>query len=155
MTFWVPTKPRRDPIFETPDEMWERCCAYFDYVKENPLQEHKVFQFQGGIVDGELTKPRAMTITGMCVHIGCNRSTWEEYRKREGFDVVCSLVDDIIYTQKVELAAADMLNAGFISKEIGLREKIEQTGSVTHINYSPEDYKRAQKELESKLDDLD
>lgn len=125
MTFWTPVKPRRDPIFETPSEMWDRCVAYFDWVKENPLIEKKIFMFQGGIVDGELTKPRAMTITGMCVFVGLNRSTWEEYRKREGFDVVCSLVDDIIYTQKVELAAADMLNAGFISKELGMRDKQE------------------------------
>lgn len=155
MTFWIPKSPRRDPIFETPTEMWDRCCAYFDYVKSNPLHEEKVFQFQGAPVHAEVTKPRAMTIAALCVHLGCNKSTWEEYRKREGFDAVCSVVDDIIYTQKFELAAADLLNAGFIAKELGMREKIEQTGSVTHINYSPEDYKRAQKELESKLDDLD
>ena len=137
MTFWVPTKPRRDPIFETPDEMWERCCAYFDYVKENPLQEHKVFQFQGGIVDGELTKPRAMTITGMCVFVGLNRSTWETYRTREGFSEVCELVDSIILTQKIELAAADMLNANFIAKEIGLRDQKDINHTSVDGSMSP------------------
>lgn len=155
MSFWIPEKPRRDPIFETPDEMWERCCLYFEYVKQNPLFEEKVFQFQGEPVHASVTKPRAMTIKALCVHLGCTKETWANYRKREGFDEVCELVDSIIYTQKFELAAADLLNAGLIGRDLGLSDKVEQTGSVTHINYSPEDYKRAQKELESKLDDLD
>jgi hypothetical protein len=153
--FWIPSKPRRDPVFESPDELWRRACEYFAYIKENPLYEEKAFQFQGQVVKDTVEKHRAMTITGLCIHFGCDRSTYENYRKREGYAEVCALVDDIIITQKVELAAADLLNAGFIAKELGMRERVEQSGSVTHINYSPEDYKRAQKELESKLDGLD
>lgn len=153
--FWVPHKPRRDPVFETPDEMWTRCCEYFDYVKANPLIENKIFQFQGGIVDGTVEKPRAMTLRGLCIHLGCTRQTWDNYRKREGYAEVCDLVDAIIYTQKFELAAADLLNASVIMRDLGLKERVEQTGSVTNINYSPEDYKRAQRELEGKLGGLD
>ena len=137
MTFWTPVKPRRDPIFETPSEMWDRCVAYFDWVKENPLIEKKIFMFQGGIVDGELTKPRAMTITGMCVFVGLNRSTWETYRTREGFADVCELVASIILTQKIELAAADMLNANFIAKEIGLRDQKDINHTSVDGSMSP------------------
>lgn len=155
MSFWIPESPRRDPIFETPDEAWERCCAYFNYVKENPLYEEKVFQFQGEPVHASVTKPRAMTLRGLCIHLGCTRQTWDNYRKREGYSEVCDLVDAIIYTQKFELAAADLLNANLIMRDLGLKERVEQTGSVTNINYSPEYYKRAQRELEGKLGDLD
>jgi hypothetical protein len=155
MTFWQPTNPRHPPIFSTPDEMYARCCEYFEWVRENPIYEKKIFQFNGGIVNGETEKPRAMTIKALCIHMGCSVDAWANYRKREGFSEVCELVDSIIYTQKFELAAADLLNVNLIARDLGLREKIENTGSVTHINYSPEDYKRAQKELESKLDDLD
>lgn len=155
MSYWIPESPRRAPIFDTPEEMYERCKEYFAYVLANPLKEIKVFQFQGGIVEGEVAKPRAMTVKALCIFMGCSTDTWSNYRKREGFAEVCELVDNIIYTQKFELAAADLLNVQLIARDLNLREKIEQTGSVTHINYSPEDYKRAQKELESKLDDLD
>lgn len=123
MSFWIPEKPRRDPIFETPSEMWERCCLYFDYAKENPLIENKIFQFQGSIVEGQVQKPRAMTIKALCVHLGCSKDTWENYRKREGYSEVCELVDSIIYTQKFELAAADLLNAGLIGRDLGLTDK--------------------------------
>lgn len=142
-------------MFEDPEQMYDRCKEYFAYVIANPLYEVKVFQFQGGIVEGEVAKPRAMTIKALCIHLGCSVDTWANYRKREGFSEVCALVDDIIYTQKFELAAADLLNVNLIARDLGLREKIEQTGIMTHINYAPEDYKRAQRELEGKLDDLD
>lgn len=121
--FWVPEKPRRDPIFNSPDELWQRACEYFAYIKANPLSEQKIFQYQGGIVEGQVEKPRAMTITGLCIHFGCDRTTYENYRRREGYAEVCALVDDIIYTQKFELAAADLLNANVICREIGLRDK--------------------------------
>lgn len=153
-TFWKPTAGP-NPIFSSPDQMYARCVEYFEWVRDNPLIEKKIFQFQGGIVPGENEKPRAMTLVAMCTFLGCSRDAWENYRKREGFAEVCELVDNIIYTQKFELAAADLLNVQLIARDLNLREKIEQTGSVTHINYSPDDYKRAQKELESKLNDLD
>jgi hypothetical protein len=155
MTFWQPENPRNPPTFSSPDEMYARCCEYFEWVRDNPLTENKIFQFQGAIVDGQVEKPRAMTIRAMCIFMGCSTDTWSNYREREGFAEVCDLVDGIIYTQKFELAAADLLNVNLIARDLGLREKIENSGSVTHINYSPEDYKRAQRELESKLDDLD
>lgn len=156
MTFWVPAEGgKRPPIFKSPDEMWERCCEYFEYVKQNPLLEEKVFQFQGAPVHAEVHKPRAMTLKAMCIFLGCSKDAWENYRKREGYAEVCELVDDIIYTQKFELAAADLLNVQLIARDLGLREKIETTGTVTNVNYSPADYKRAQKELEGKLDGLD
>lgn len=154
-TFWKSENPRRPPVFSSPDEMYGRCVEYFEWVRDNPLFEEKVFQFQGEPVHANVTKPRAMTLVAMCTFLGCSRDAWSNYRKREGFAEVCELVDNIIYTQKFELAAADLLNVQLIARDLNLREKIEQTGSVTHINYSPEDYKRAQKELESKLDDLD
>lgn len=124
-TYWKPHKPRRDPIFETPDEMYERCCKYFEWVRDNPLFEEKVFQFQGEPVHAHVTKPRAMTLVAMCTFLGCSRDTWENYRKREGFSEVCEQIDAIIYTQKFELAAADLLNVQLIARDLGLREKQE------------------------------
>jgi hypothetical protein len=132
MTYWIPDSPRRDPIFEDPGQMYERCKEYFDYVRDTPLYEEKVFQHQGVIVRGEVTKPRAMTIKGMCIYLGFSRETWSLYRKREGFAEVCEMVEDIIYTQKFELAAADLLNVNLIARDLGLREKQD-------VNHTSED----------------
>lgn len=126
MTFWVPAAGgKRPPIFKSPDEMWDRCCEYFEWVKEHPLFEDKAFQFQGAPVHVEVTKPRAMTIKAMCIFLGMSTDAWEQYRKREGYAEVCELVDDIIYTQKFELAAADLLNVNLIARDLGLRDKSE------------------------------
>jgi len=124
-TFWKSENPRRPPVFSSPDEMYGRCVEYFEWVKSHPLFENKVFQFQGAIVDAQVEKPRAMTLVAMCTFLGCSRDAWSNYRKREGFAEVCELVDNIIYTQKFELAAADLLNVQLIARDLNLRERTE------------------------------
>jgi len=123
-TYFKPTLGR-PPLFGTPEQMYAACCKYFEWVAANPLFENKVFQFQGAIVDGQIEKPRAMTIGAMCIFLGCSRDAWEQYRKREEFVDVCALVDAIIYQQKFELAAADLLNVQLIARDLNLREKQE------------------------------
>jgi hypothetical protein len=66
-----------------------------------------------------------MTLSGMCIFMGCSRDAWEQYRKREDFAEVCALVDSIIYQQKFELAAADLLNVNLIARDLGLRDRSE------------------------------
>jgi hypothetical protein len=120
-------KPRlgRPPLFDTAEEMYAACCEYFQWVVENPLYEDKAFQFQGEPVHTHVVKPRAMTLVAMCTFLGCSRDAWENYRKREGFAETCELVDNIIYTQKFELAAADLLNVNLIARDLGLRDRSE------------------------------
>jgi hypothetical protein len=120
-------KPRlgRPPLFDTAEEMYAACVKYFEYVAENPLVENKVFQFQGAPIPATINKPRAMTLVAMCTFLGCSRDAWENYRKREGFAETCELVDNIIYTQKFELAAADLLNVNLIARDLGLRDRSE------------------------------
>ena len=120
-------KPRlgRPPLFDTAEEMYAACCEYFEWVVENPLYEDKAFQFQGEPVHTHVVKPRAMTLVAMCTFLGCSRDAWEQYRKREGFAETCELVDNIIYTQKFELAAADLLNVNLIARDLGLRDRSE------------------------------
>jgi hypothetical protein len=105
--------------------MYAACCEYFQWVVENPLYEDKAFQFQGEPVHTHVVKPRAMTLVAMCTFLGCSRDAWENYRKREGFAETCELVDNIIYTQKFELAAADLLNVNLIARDLGLRDRSE------------------------------
>lgn len=118
-----------NPKFETPDQLWAVCCEYFEWVHDNPLLEAKGYAFQGVVTQDSLPKMRAMTITAMCLFIGISRSTWDEWRKsRPDLSDVITQAEAIIYTQKFEGAAADLLNSNIIARELGLADKQEHTG---------------------------
>ncbi|MBB3453908.1 hypothetical protein FHT86_002164 [Rhizobium sp. BK313] len=115
----------RKPLFETPEALWNACCEYFEWVEKHPLWESKAFAFQGTVTVEKLPKMRAMTLTALRLFLDIDRSTWEAYRTREDYTAVTTRVEDIIYSQKLEGAAADLLNANIIARDLGLRDKQE------------------------------
>lgn len=147
----------RSRTFETPDDLREACLEYLEWADHNPLIEEKHFCAQGQIFTAELKKPRAVTIVGLCLHLGIHRHTWQNYRISDEFDLVCDEIEDRMKQYKFENAVAGLMNPTLIARDIGLVEKTEvsNSGTVTHVNYSPADYKQAELELGNKLDDLD
>ncbi|CAN7370439.1 DNA-packaging protein [Aminobacter ciceronei] len=127
--FWkVRSSHGRAPIFATADALWEACTEYFDWVEANPLYEARPFAYQGDVKVERIAKMRAMTISGLCIFLDISRQAWDLYREREGFVGITAQVDDIIRTQKFEGAAAELLNANIIARELGLADKSELTG---------------------------
>ena len=116
----------RDPIFKAPDDLWEACLEYFEWVHENPLKEEKVFQFQGSIVRSDISKMRAMTIGGLCIFLDIDDITWKNYREKEDFFRVTKRVEKIIRDQKFSGAAADLLNPNIIARDLGLKDASKQ-----------------------------
>lgn len=128
--FWrMRSSHGRNPIFAEPDELWDAATQYFVWVEENPLREEKVFNGKDGIVRADVAKMRAMTISGLCIFLDIGRSTWDEYRSKEGFSEIVTRAEEIIRTQKFEGASADLLNANIIARELGLSDKKEVTGA--------------------------
>ena len=121
----------RNPIFETPEQLWVAACEYFQWVEDNPLYEEKIFHSQGMITKDTITKMRAMTIRAMCFFIGLSRQGWQEYSEKPDFSDIVKEIEDVIYSQKFEGAAADMLNSNIIARELGLSDKVqnEHTGA--------------------------
>ena len=121
----------RNPIFETPEQLWVAACEYFQWVEDNPLYEEKIFHSQGMITKDTVTKMRAMTISGLCIFLGIDRTTWENYRNNPDFFRIIKEVEEIIYNQKFTGAASDLLNANIIARELGLADKQqnEHTGA--------------------------
>ncbi len=157
--FWkVRAKHGRDKIFSTPDMLWDAACEYFQWVEDNPLKEEKIFQYQGGIVRDEVKKIRAMTLKGLYFFLGIHPSTWDEYKKREDFTDITRDIETIIYNQKLEGAAADLLNANIIARELGLKDATtsEHTGPnggpQEHIVMDKEEYAKIRKGMMSKDD---
>ena len=78
---------------------------------------------------------RAMTIQALCFFIDISDNAWADYCNREDFMAITTRIKKVIYSQKLEGAAADMLNANIIARELGLADKIAQetTGTI-HVN---------------------
>lgn len=119
-----------DPIYDSPDKLWRDCVEYFTWAQDNPLIEAKAFAYEGVITMAEIPKARVMTVEGLCAHLGFTSRSWRSWRDdRKDLGPVIERVEEIIYTQKFELAAADLLNPALIARDLGLANKTELTGA--------------------------
>ena len=135
--FWMARSSHgRAPIFATPEDLWTACVEYFEWVEANPLHEAQAFAYQGKVQIKSLPKMRAMTLTALRLFLDIDRTTWEAYSGREGFTAITTRVEEIIYSQKLEGAAADLFNANIIAREHGLRDKtdVEQKTTLSADN---------------------
>lgn len=129
--FWeARSRHGRKLIFSSPAILWDAATEYFGWVEENPLLEAKAFAHQGNVTVATLPKMRAMTIDGLCLFLDISVQTWYEYKGREDFSEVIARVENVIRSQKFSGAAADLLNANIIARDLGLSDKSELSGTV-------------------------
>ena len=118
------------PIFAGPEPLLAACNEYVEWCEANPLYEAKAFSYEGVVTMASLPKMRAMTIGGLCLFLDIDHSTWNEWKKtRADLSAVITRVERIIYEQKFSGAAADLLNANIIARDLGLADKRELTGT--------------------------
>lgn len=123
----------KPPCFESPEQMLKRAYEYFKWCKENQLYSQKAFSSQGEVIYGQELKMRAMTQEGLCVFLNIGVSTWHDYKKKDKYSEVISHIEGIMKEQKFTGAAAGLLNANIIARDLGLSDnsKIEVTEKVT------------------------
>ncbi len=126
--FWQMADPEKlgRPIkFESPEDLWEKACEYFEWCDNNPFKEEKIFQYQGIITKGEINKMRAYTLRELCLFLGVNETYFNQFNKddNEEFSKIITRIRDVIFTQKFTGAAADLLNSNIIARELGLIDK--------------------------------
>jgi len=130
--FWkARAKHGRDKIFKTPDIMFEAACEYFQWCEDNPLNKAIVYQ---GVVTGQESLLRAMTIKGLCIFLHVNSVYFNKFESElnketdEGKDFckVINAIKEIIEIQKFEGASAGLLNPNIIARDLGLSDKINQ-----------------------------
>ena len=132
--FWKRrTKHGRDKVFANSESLWNSCCEYFEWVDDNPLWEMKVTQYQGEPVSMEVPKMRAMTLAGLFFYLKISHETWNLYKKRNDFIEVTREAEQIIYSQKFAGAAADLLNANIIARDLGLADKTQTEVSIKPV----------------------
>lgn len=146
--FWkARSKHGRDKIFASADLLWQACQEYFQWVENNPLMEAKPFSFQGSSWIESVPKMRAMTKAGLCFFLSIDETTFNRWRDGEDQDFrrVTREAEHVIYQQKFAGAAADLLNANIIARDLGLADKKDHTssdGTMTPDKLSDEELDR-------------
>ena len=116
-------------LYLTAQDFLNDCASYFTWAQEHPLQEEKVFQFQGEIVRADIGKVRAFSKRGLCNHLGVPEKRLESYVTRgDEWAEAVEIVEQIIFTQKFENAAANLLNSAVIIRDLGMADKQEFSG---------------------------
>jgi hypothetical protein len=139
--FWeVRTTHGRNKLFQDEGVLWAAAVEYFEWVENNPLKGAKLFKIKNDsdkdeIVEESYSKMRAMTIEGLCLFLDINRSTWYEYRGLEDYSDIIGRIENVIRDQKFSGAAADLLNANIIARDLGLKDSTETVlkGSLTDL----------------------
>ena len=120
-------KHGKDPDYNS-SELWDEFVQYCQWIEDNPLREEKQFAFQGMVTTHDAPKMRAMTIRGFCLFADIAMKTFYEYAKKDDYRNITTRIEDAIYQQKLEGAAADLLNPNIIARELGLKDHSEVTG---------------------------
>ena len=155
--YWeLRSKHGRDKLFETPELLWKAAVEYFEWCEENPLFESKAFAFQGEITTATLPKMRALTLSGLCLYLHCNEAYFRTFKAQlpKGeidFNTVISQIEQTIYNQKFQGAAADLLNANIIARDLGLSDKkeMEVTGMINTSTMTQKQAKEYLKEIDN------
>ena len=115
----------------TPVELVEASLAYFDWCADNPLYETDLRTADGIVVETPVAKMRAFTKSGLCVWLGISPSTLSTWVQDPDYKGAVEWINNIIYTQKLEGAAAGLLNANIIARDLGLSDsaKVDHTSS--------------------------
>lgn len=123
-------RKRRRIIYVTPDDFLKAAADYFKWCEEHPIIEEQVNVWQGVAIRTELEKVRPFTKKGFATYLGISENRLKSYLARgDEWAEAAALVEQVIYTQKFENAAAGLLNANIITRELGLAEKQEVTGA--------------------------
>lgn len=141
--FWkLRSKHGRDKLFSTPDLLWEAATNYFKWCVENPLKEEKAFHYQGQIIKESVDKLRAFTLSGLATYLDCSveylKNFEENNKDSKDFMPIITRIRQVIYNQKFEGAAADLLNPNIIARELGLADKKEVGLTVEQPLFSDE-----------------
>lgn len=122
--FWLNRSSHgRSPIFATPEDLWNAAVEYFTWVDENPLWEDKLVIYQGVATHEPVAKMRAMTVHGLCLYLDITNQALLDYAKRPDYIEVTTRIQQVIRDQKFVGAAADLLNANIIARDLGLADK--------------------------------
>jgi hypothetical protein len=118
------------PKFADGEALWAACVEYFDWVADNPLYEMQLVTWKGRATQVPLPKMRPMTKGALCYFLKIQRSTWNNWKcDRPDLLATIERAEDVIWVWQFNGAAAGLLDAGTVIRQLGLGRKIEQAGT--------------------------
>lgn len=111
--------------FRNEKDLLIECIKYFDFADANPLRKQVINWHKGKAKHAYVDIPRPYLTEGLCVFLGIQISTWQDWRERDDFGAVCKMVDAAIRDQKLAGAMAGFYNALIASRVMGLVDKTE------------------------------
>lgn len=142
--------PGQPPKFSTPQEMWDRAVEYFKWCGQHQIVEERTGFYQGEATSAFVGHKRPMTIAGLTIFLGITRQTWLNYKQRDEFFDVTSMIESTMFEQKFSGAATGQFNANIIARDLGLADK--QDLSSTDGSMSPKSFSDLYGKSKSKSD---
>lgn len=123
------------PLYSNSEELRTACVAYFEWVEKNPIIEEKVGFHEGQACRAKINKMRAMTIEGLSAFLGMSVRNWYVWKKkRDDLRDTIEWAEGIMREQKFTGAAAGVMNAHIITRDLGLTENVN-----TEVQYLDEE----------------
>lgn len=131
----------------TPEQIFDLAVRYFTWAEQNHIQAAETASFQGDVYESKVHKPRVFTLTGFSLFSGISDSNIQRLRKLPGYSDVMAFIDSVVFEQKFQLAAHNMINPGLIGKEIGIDKpasiNVEATADSSIESVTAEEVKKA------------
>lgn len=132
----------RKKKFRNPQQLWTAAIEYFNWVEQTPMRAAELLKWQGEHKVVFVPRMRAMSIAGLSEYLQISKRTFENYcsggEAWEEYYEVAQRIQEVIRTQKFEGAAADMLNASIICRDLGLVDKQQVTDADGRSPYRQE-----------------
>lgn len=119
----------RMPLIQSPEELLVIAQEYFEWCEANPMWEDKLVTFQGFATHEPVPKMRLRTVTTLCFFLGINQSTWSLWRnERPDLKEAIDQIEARIKEENKHGASAELMNANFVARVLGLADRQEHTG---------------------------
>lgn len=118
----IPTKPPWRPRkIASSQQLLDHFSAYAKKTETNPIIEERLFTHKGQVSRHLLRKARPFTLSGFCSFLSISPQSWRYWRKnRIDLSYAIGRIEDAIYAQKFEGAAAGIFKANIISRDLGV-----------------------------------
>lgn len=139
----------------TPEEVFNFAVRYFSWAESEAIKAIETAAYQGVVSESLVHKPRVFTLNGLALFMGVNINRFARWRTEAGYSDVMAFVDSVIHEQKYQLAAANIINAGFVGKEIGIDKatevNVQNNVSAGASSVTPDEFKAAVKDILGEL----
>lgn len=139
----------------TPETVFNLAVKYFSWAEDQAIKAIETASFQGVVTENLVHKPRVFTLNGFQLYCGVTYGAIQSWRASPGFSEVMEFIDSVIIEQKYQLAASNLINAGFVGKDIGIDKaaevNVQNNVSAGAVSVTTDEFKEAVKDILGEL----